>query len=121
MNRIAEIRKSKGMTQKPLAEALGVEQPAVSKLEREDTPPTIIQLRVIAKTLGVSFGELEEPLPFSNAGVVAAKLVDKMQEGKVGLVLDLLRKIDKLEPEEAGRLVRAAAALFGPEGDQQDQ
>jgi len=52
---LAEIRKESGLTQVDLAEALGIKQPSLSKLESQDDMQ-ISTLRRIIKALG---GELE--------------------------------------------------------------
>ncbi len=52
---LAEIRKESGLTQVDLAEALGIKQPSLSKLEAQDDMQ-ISTLRRIIKALG---GELE--------------------------------------------------------------
>lgn len=64
---LAEIRKESGLTQVDLAEALGIKQPSLSKLEAQDDMQ-ISTLRRIIKALG---GELE--------------LVAKMPKGTIRL------------------------------------
>ena len=48
---LAETRKRSGIQQAQLAEALGVNQPAWSKIERGTTPITVEQLAIAAKVL----------------------------------------------------------------------
>lgn len=55
---ISGLRKEKGLTQKELAEQLGVTDKAVSKWERAVSSPDIGLLIPLAKILGVSAGEL---------------------------------------------------------------
>lgn len=55
---ISEMRKAKGITQKELAEQLGVTDKAVSKWERGVSCPDISLLIPLAKALNVSAGEL---------------------------------------------------------------
>ena len=55
---IAEMRKVNGLTQKELAEQLGVTDKAVSKWERAASSPDIALLIPLAHILGVSTGEL---------------------------------------------------------------
>ncbi|MCL2406071.1 MAG: class C sortase [Defluviitaleaceae bacterium] len=55
---ISELRKSKQMTQKELAEKLNVTDKAVSKWERGLSYPDISLLMPLADTLGVTAGEL---------------------------------------------------------------
>lgn len=66
---IAELRKEKSLTQKQLAEQLGVTDKAVSKWERGAGYPDITLLSKLAAALGISTGELlngvREPHPAS--------------------------------------------------------
>lgn len=55
---IAERRKEKGMTQKQLADVLGVTDKAVSKWERGNGYPDITYLEPLSAALGVTAGEL---------------------------------------------------------------
>lgn len=55
---IAAKRKEKGMTQKDLAELLGVTDRAVSKWERAKSFPDVQILKPLCETLGVSVSEL---------------------------------------------------------------
>ena len=64
--RIAELRRQKGLTQEALAEALGVTSPAVSKWENNVTCPDILLLPSLARMLGVTVDALltvDEPGP----------------------------------------------------------
>lgn len=56
--RIAMLRKGKGMTQEALAEALGVSAQAVSKWENDASCPDISLLPQLAKMLGVTVDTL---------------------------------------------------------------
>lgn len=55
---IVKLRKEKGLTQRMLAEELGVTDKAVSKWERGISCPDIALVAPLAKVLGVSTGEL---------------------------------------------------------------
>ena len=55
---IAERRKAKGLTQKALAEQLGVTNKAVSKWERNLSCPDVNSIPKLAEILGVSMEEL---------------------------------------------------------------
>jgi transcriptional regulator with XRE-family HTH domain len=56
--RIAALRKQKGLTQDALAEHLGISAQAVSKWENDQTCPDISLLSPLAEILGVSTDEL---------------------------------------------------------------
>ena len=55
---IAVLRKSQGMTQKELAEKLGVSDKTVSHWEREESAPDISLIPVIAEIFSVTCDEL---------------------------------------------------------------
>lgn len=62
---IRAVRKSKGISQEQLAEALNVTQTAISKWERGETKPRYDMLQRIAEVLGVSVAYLtgDTPIP----------------------------------------------------------
>jgi transcriptional regulator with XRE-family HTH domain len=62
MKKIAEQRKSKGMSQQELADALGVSQNAVSMWETGRRAPSVVILQKIAAALGASLLDLVDPL-----------------------------------------------------------
>lgn len=57
-NRLAELRKSKGLSQEELADKLGVSRQAVSKWERGEASPDTDNLIELAKIYGISLDEL---------------------------------------------------------------
>lgn len=59
---LSEYRKKAGLTQKQLAEKLGVAQGAVANWEAGDRKPNIVTLKKIAKILGCTADELLEPI-----------------------------------------------------------
>ena len=67
--KIAELRKSRGMTQKDLAEQMHVTDKAVSKWERNLACPDINSIPHLAEVLGIS---LEELLQASGSGMKEA-------------------------------------------------
>ncbi len=72
-NRIKEYREKAGMTQKEVAEILGVEAKAVSKYELGLAEPNIESLRRLADTFKISVDELiaeEKKLDISNVNVL---------------------------------------------------
>lgn len=56
--RIAELRKSKGLTQQELAERLNLSNKTISKWETGAGSPDISNLLILAETLNVSVDEL---------------------------------------------------------------
>ncbi len=72
-NRIKEYREKAGMTQKEVAEILGVEAKAVSKYELGLAEPNIESLRRLADTFKISVDELiaeEKKIDISNVNVL---------------------------------------------------
>ena len=64
-NRLAQLRKQKGLSQEQLAEKLGLSRQAVSKWERAEASPDTDNLICLARIYGVSLDDLlntEEPL-----------------------------------------------------------
>ncbi len=73
--RIAELRKSKGLTQAELADMIGVSHQAVSQWERNETLPDILTLPIIAEIFGESVSAImgsEELKLNQNGGNVLA-------------------------------------------------
>lgn len=56
--RIAALRKDRGITQEGLAGIIGISSQAISKWENNVTMPDIMLLPIIADTLGVTIDEL---------------------------------------------------------------
>lgn len=56
--RIADLRRERGITQENLAGTIGVSPQAISKWENNATMPDITLLPIIADTLGVTIDEL---------------------------------------------------------------
>jgi len=59
-NRIREIRKSKKLTQKQLAEKVGVSTVTITRYENNNREPNIETLKKIAVTFGVTINDLTE-------------------------------------------------------------
>lgn len=80
---ILKMRKARNLTQKDLAEKLGVTDKAVSKWERAVSSPDISLLIPLAKALGVSTGELlsgeKMEMDPDNETPIAAKTVEEEQ------------------------------------------
>lgn len=83
---MAKSEGRRASTKEQLAEALGIEQPAVSKIENETVNVTLDNLRAIAKFLGVYIGELVEKLPMSDEARLIGETYDQLPEGEKRLV-----------------------------------
>ena len=79
-NFIAEKRKEKGLTQKELAEKIGVTDKAVSKWERGLGCPDVSILEVLASTLDVSILEILKGRPIENEIIKVTEANDYVKE-----------------------------------------
>lgn len=61
--RIRAWRESRGLSERQLAEAIGVTPPAVYQWERHGKSPTIANLQEIADAIGVSMERFYGPIP----------------------------------------------------------
>lgn len=57
-SRLAELRRSKGMSQRALAQAAGISQALVAELERGKHPPSKASLQKLASALSVNQSDL---------------------------------------------------------------
>jgi len=65
VGRMVEIRRKQlGISQEPLARALGITQSAFSRLERGRSTLTVTQLRIIARHLSIRAAELLDEAEF---------------------------------------------------------
>lgn len=81
-NRVARLRKNKGMTQTELAEALAVSQPVVSDYENDVIGLDSARIVQLAQVLGVSADEilgLEKAASASSAGIGNRRLYRQLQ------------------------------------------
>lgn len=72
---IAELRKSKGLTQKEIAEQLGITDKAVSKWERGLSCPDISLLATLSDILGITTGELLNGEKADESEVLDVKII----------------------------------------------
>lgn len=96
--RIAELRKSKDMTQMELADQMLVSFQAVSNWERGNTMPDIAKLGDLARILGVS---IEELLGSAEQSRIVEKVVQKDPEIKLEEVAEVAPMLKPSQLEEA--------------------
>ena len=89
---ISELRKSKGMTQKDLAEQLGVTDKAVSKWERGQSYPDISLIIPLSDLLGVTANEL-----LSGKADIAENQEEYKTEEKLRVLYKQVGKIPKVK------------------------
>ena len=58
MVKLAELRKSKGLTQQEFAEKIGISNKSLSRYERGDRNPSLAELKRIADVLGCEINDL---------------------------------------------------------------
>ena len=80
--RIQTLRKERGMTQKQLADAVGVTPQAVSKWETDESCPDITALPLLASTLGVSVDALLSGTDSSSGPVLSGTVMDADEPAK---------------------------------------
>lgn len=68
LDRLAEIRKRKGLTQAQIAERVGVEQPTYQRWEKGKREPSFAQLFELAAVLEVDPGSLLDPTVAASIG-----------------------------------------------------
>lgn len=57
-DRVRTVREAKGLTQKEVALAIGMDQSQYSKIEKNKTDPTTSTLHKVAKAIGIELSEL---------------------------------------------------------------
>jgi transcriptional regulator with XRE-family HTH domain len=60
-DRIAQLRRERGLTQESLAERAGISRETVKKIERQKRSPSLSMLEILAEALGVPVGDLINP------------------------------------------------------------
>jgi transcriptional regulator with XRE-family HTH domain len=104
---IAEERKNKGITQKELAEILGVTDKAVSKWERGAGYPEITILPKLAETLCISTGEL---LTGERCGEQMENI--KQTEAIVGNTIAYAEKVNRFQQFKNANYITAGVTII---------
>ena len=100
--RLRIARRSAGLTQKQLAEALGVEPITVSRWERGVTTPSLPRLRRIAEVTETTVSDLvRAPDAASAHAVELAALREELAETRE-LVDRVARALERLAPPRSG-------------------
>lgn len=112
--KVAELRRAKGMTQEQLAAALGVSAPAVSKWETDSSYPDIALLCPLAKALGTDVDFLlsfEEELSEEQLGVCMTEIIGLTREGRREEAEDKVNALLRDYPANIPLKFSATAAL----------
>ena len=115
---ISALRREKGMTQRELAQQMGVTDKAVSKWERNLSFPDVASLPKLAEVLGTSVDELlevktaaqEESAPSKVPALV--ELVLKAVALAMGVGVTALTIMDEVEPRNALGLLGIGVACL---------
>ncbi len=114
--KIAELRKSKNMTQLELASQLNITDKAVSKWERDISCPDINTFPKLAEILGVSVDELLQACTAEKAENEEKKdtidMVLKAVPLAMSVAVIILTFIDQLYWEDAATLLAIAVLSF---------
>ena len=99
---IAALRKEQGLTQRQLAEELGISDKTVSKWERDEGCPEIMMLPLIAELYSVTVDE-----------ILRGEKIRIRQQPNVRSPL-LLSRVDRQSPRLNERFLRFYIKLFRP-------
>lgn len=104
MNRLRQVRLSKGMNQKELAEALNLSQAAISGYETGKYDPGMKIWKSIAEYFGVSVDYLIEDVPEEKT----KNLADNVSEAK----REMMELVDRLSDDQVRKLLQIANAAL---------
>jgi transcriptional regulator with XRE-family HTH domain len=105
---ISNLRREKGMTQKDLADRMGVTDKAVSKWERNLSCPDISSIPRLAEALDTTVDTLMDVTPKNEAEPATEKVTDIVLKAvplAMGIAVVVGSMLNKLEPMEAARLL----------------
>lgn len=105
---ISSLRREKGMTQKDLADRMGVTDKAVSKWERNLSCPDISSIPRLAEALDTTVDTLMDVTPKNEAEPATEKVTDIVLKAvplAMGIAVVVGSMLNKLDPMEAARLL----------------
>lgn len=105
---ISTLRKEKGMTQKDLAEKMGVTDKAVSKWERDLSCPDISSIPKLAEALDTTVDTLMDVTPKDKEKTSASEVTDLILKAvplAMGIAVVVGCTLNKLEAMDAARLL----------------
>jgi transcriptional regulator with XRE-family HTH domain len=111
-------RKALGYTQEQLAEAVGIEQQSLSRMENGHLAPRFGRLSDIASTLGCSVADLFQPpdSPKSDMADAVAILIENLSEASQQALLKVVAELSMLlaKMEKAGKPTTAPESCGQP-------
>ena len=105
---ISNLRREKGMTQKDLADKMGVTDKAVSKWERNLSCPDISSIPRLSEALDTTVDTLMDVTPKNETTPATEKVTDIVLKAvplAMGIAVVVGSMLNKLEPMEAARLL----------------
>lgn len=96
--RLLEVRKRLGLTQRQLASQAGIRQPRLSKFESGDATPSVAELKELARVLGVDVVDL--------MGVGGASADPDATKRRLGQI------VDGLSPSDREMLIQIAEVIL---------
>lgn len=109
-NRIAELRRGKGLTQENVAETMGVSPQAVSKWENDQSYPDITSLPALADLLGTSVDRLLRGEEARDTGFVEEAARKPLEQMIFRLTVDSAEN-DRVRVNLPMQLVRVAMQI----------
>lgn len=114
---IAALRKEKGMTQKDIADKLGITDKAVSKWERNIAFPDTATIPKLAEILGVSVEDLLQakaaPVPASNGVDKIVDLILKAVPLAMGVAVIVTSLLGELDMKSGFAMLGLGMACIG--------
>ena len=114
---IATLRKEKGMTQKELADQLGITDKAVSKWERDASFPDTATIPKLAEILGVSVEELLQvkitPISTTKKSVHLLNLILKVIPMAMGIAVIIISILGELDINSGFSMLGIGLACVG--------
>lgn len=105
---ISTLRKEKGMTQKDLADKMGVTDKAVSKWERNLSCPDVSSIPKLAEILDTTVDNLMDVTPKQEEKLAPSQIVDIVLKAvplAMSIAVIVGGMLNKLQPTEAAQLL----------------
>jgi transcriptional regulator with XRE-family HTH domain len=104
-HRIKELRVRAGLTQRQVAEQLGISRQQVHRIEKGTTQLSAVRLLAIARLFNIALAEIFD----GYESTAPLRLLDDAQTSR--MLLTITRSFVRLEPKQQDALVRLARAM----------
>lgn len=106
MNNLARYRELRGLSQRDLAEMLGVSQPTVQRAEREDPTAKLGTYKRCAEVLGVTLSDIfADRSSLEDRLIWMFRKIPEQKHSQILQILELAREIPDEAVEEANKAV----------------